>query len=779
MTESAAPELDVWPGAAYPLGATFDGTGTNFALFSEVAERVELCLFEDPPAGAVGGQQAGTLVETRVELTEVDAYVWHCYLPAVQPGQRYGYRVHGPWDPANGLRCNPKKLLLDPYAKATSGEIDWDPSLFGYHFEDPDRRNDEDSASHMTLGVVINPFFDWEGDRPLNIPYADSVIYESHVKGLTRLHPDLPEELRGTYAGLAHPAITAHLQKLGVTAIELMPVHQFVQDNTLLEKGLRNYWGYNTLGFFAPHAAYAATAERGQQVQEFKAMVKAMHAAGIEVILDVVYNHTAEGNHLGPTLSFKGIDNPAYYRLVEDDRQYYMDYTGTGNSLNVRHPHSLQLIMDSLRYWVTEMHVDGFRFDLASALAREFYDVDRLATFFELVQQDPVVSQVKLIAEPWDVGPGGYQVGGFPPQWTEWNGAYRDTVRDFWRGEPSLGEFASRLAGSSDLYENSGRRPFASINFVTAHDGFTLRDLVSYNDKHNEANGEDNNDGESHNRSWNHGVEGPTDDPAILELRARQQRNLITTLLLSQGVPMVLHGDELGRTQLGNNNTYAQDSEISWVHWGRADLPLLEFTAFVARLRHDHPTFRRRRFFSGSTLAGSGAKGERVDDIVWLRVDGQRMGDSDWDRPPEDGGSQAIGMYLNGDGIAGVDERGQRIDDDHFLLWFNADGSCEAVLPPAEYAEGWDVVIDTAGNGDSPGPYAAGATMPLASRSLVVLRQHHDAEPEPDFSVQASLAALAATTEGEGDAADEAVARAERRAEGHLGMDDTGGGEDQ
>ena len=435
----------------------------------------------------------------------------------MQPGQRYGYRVHGPWDPAKGLRCNPNKLLLDPYAKATSGEIDWDESLFGYHFGDEASRNDDDSAAHMTLGVVINPFFDWEGDRRLDLPYNDSIVYEAHVKGLTQLHPDIPEELRGTYAGLAHPAVTDHLTRLGVTAIELMPVHQFIQDSTLLEKGLRNYWGYNTLGFFAPHAEYAATGRApGQQVQEFKSMVKALHAAGIEVILDVVYNHTAEGNHLGPTLSIKGIDNPAYYRLVEDDQRYYMDYTGTGNSLNVRNPHSLQLIMDSLRYWVTEMHVDGFRFDLASALAREFYDVDRLATFFELVQQDPVVSQVKLIAEPWDVGPGGYQVGGFPPQWTEWNGAYRDTVRDFWRGEPSLGEFASRVAGSSDLYEHTGRKPVASINFVTAHDGFTLRDLVSYNEKHNEANGEDNNDGESHNRSWNHGVEGPTDDPEIL-----------------------------------------------------------------------------------------------------------------------------------------------------------------------------------------------------------------------------------------------------------------------
>jgi isoamylase len=719
--------VQIWPGTPYPLGATFDGSGTNFALFSEVAERVELCLFE------VGAR--GKVTETRVEVTEVDAYVWHCYLPTVQPGQRYGYRVHGPWDPANGLRCNPNKLLLDPYAKATSGEIDWDQSLFGYDFGDPDSRNDDDSAAHMTHGVVINPFFDWEGDRRLNIPYNESFIYEAHVKGLTQLHPDVPEDQRGTYAGLAHPAITDHLTKLGVTAIELMPVHQFVQDSTLLDQGLRNYWGYNTLGFFAPHADYASSVE-GQQVQEFKSMVKAMHAAGIEVILDVVYNHTAEGNHLGPTLSFKGIDNPAYYRLVEDDQRYYMDYTGTGNSLNVRHPHSVQLIMDSLRYWVTEMHVDGFRFDLAATLAREFYDVDKLSTFFEMVQQDPVVSQVKLIAEPWDIGPGGYQVGGFPPQWTEWNGAYRDTVRDFWRGEPSLGEFASRLSGSSDLYEHSGRRPFASINFVTAHDGFTLRDLVSYNEKHNEANGEDNNDGESHNRSWNHGVEGPTDDPEILEARAREQRNFIATLLLSQGVPMLLHGDELSRTQNGNNNTYAQDSEIAWVHWDRADKPLIEFTAAVAKLRASHPTFHRKRFFTGRTVRTG--DGQRLNDIVWLALDGSPMSDDGWDE-----GAKAIGMYLNGDGIAGKDARGGTITDDHFLLYFNADGPADVTLPPDEYAAAWDVVIDTGGSADAQQDLAAGSTIRLETHSLVVLREHAEVEPQPDHSVAASLASLA------------------------------------
>ncbi|MDO9498225.1 MAG: glycogen debranching protein GlgX [Nocardioides sp.] len=715
-----------WPGHAYPLGATYDGSGTNFALFSEVAERVELCLFEEDGA------------ETRVEVSEVDAHVWHCYLPQVQPGQRYGYRVHGPWDPKQGLRCNPAKLLLDPYAKATTREIDWDQSLFGYNFGDPDSRNDDDSAPHMTFGVVINPFFDWEGDRRLNYPYDESVIYEAHVKGMTQLHEDLPEDIRGTYAGLAHPSITEHLKRLGITTLELMPVHQFIQDSTLLDQGLRNYWGYNTIGFFAPHSEYASTGQVGQQVQEFKSMVKAMHAAGIEVILDVVYNHTAEGNHMGPTLSFKGIDNPAYYRLVEDDQQYYMDYTGTGNSLNVRHPHSLQLIMDSLRYWVTEMHVDGFRFDLASALAREFYDVDRLATFFELVQQDPVVSQVKLIAEPWDVGPGGYQVGGFPPQWTEWNGAYRDVVRDFWRGEPSLGEFASRLAGSADLYEHSGRRPVASINFVTAHDGFTLADLVSYNDKHNDANGEGNNDGENHNRSWNHGVEGPTDDPEIRAFRAREQRNLLATLLLSQGVPMLLHGDEMGRTQRGNNNTYAQDSEIAWMHWDDADKPLIEFTATLIKLRMDHPTFRRKRFFTGNTVRTEipGGEGDRLNDIVWLHLDGRPMEEHDWFD-----GSQAIGMYLNGHGIAGKDSRGGEIIDDHFLLYFNADGRVQVTLPPEEYAAAWDVVIDTAGHVDEKTPYAAGATLHLEHRSLVVLREYAEPEAEPDHSVAASVAA--------------------------------------
>jgi glycogen operon protein len=719
--------MQSWPGSAYPLGATYDGSGTNFALFSEVAERVELCLFGDKGA------------ETRIELTEVDAYVWHVYLPQVQPGQRYGYRVHGPYDPENGNRANPNKLLLDPYAKATSGQIDWDQSLFSYNFGDPDSRNDLDSAKHMTYGVVINPFFDWSGDRRLRYPYNESVIYEAHVKGLTQLHPAVPKEQRGTYAGIAHPAVIEHLTKLGVTAIELMPVHQFVNDSVLLDKGLSNYWGYNTIGFFAPHNSYSSTGDRGQQVQEFKGMVKSLHAAGIEVILDVVYNHTAEGNHLGPTLSFRGIDNAAYYRLVEDDQRYYMDYTGTGNSLNVRHPHSLQLIMDSLRYWVTEMHVDGFRFDLASTLAREFYDVDRLSTFFELVQQDPVVSQVKLIAEPWDVGPGGYQVGNFPPQWTEWNGKYRDTVRDFWRGEPStLGEFASRFTGSADLYEHSGRRPVASINFVTAHDGFTLRDLVSYDEKHNDANGEDNNDGESHNRSWNSGAEGPTDDPKVLTLRARQQRNFIATLLLSQGVPMLLHGDELGRTQLGNNNTYAQDSELTWVHWDAEDHPLVEFTSAVTRLRKEHPTFRRSRFFDGRPVKRG--KGEPLPDIVWLNSDASEMQPEEWDSSL----SRSVGVFLNGQGIRARDQRGNPLSDVHFLLYFNAhDEEQVFCLPSAEYAPAWDVVIDTAGAAADSQVFDAGDEMTIEARSMVVLRVHQEVETEPDHSVAASLTAQA------------------------------------
>src|SRR5690554_2904148 len=715
--------MESWPGSAYPLGATYDGSGTNFALFSEAAERVELCLFDDDR------------VETRVELTEVDAFIWHCYLPQVQPGQRYGYRVHGEWDPEQGQRFNSNKLLIDPYAKATSGDIDWGQPLFSYDFGDPDSRNDDDSASHTMLGVVTNPFFDWTGDRHPRTPYSESLIYEAHVKGLTRLHPDVPEQLRGTYSAVAHPSVIDHLQKLGVTAVELMPVHQFVNDQVLQEKGLSNYWGYNTIGFFAPHASYSAATDAGGQVQEFKGMVRDLHAAGMEVILDVVYNHTAEGNHLGPTLSFRGIDNRTYYRLEEDQR-YYTDYTGTGNSLNVRQPHSLQLLMDSLRYWVTEMHVDGFRFDLAATLAREFYDVDRLSSFFELVQQDPVVSQVKLIAEPWDIGPGGYQVGNFPPQWTEWNGQYRDTVRDFWRGEPAtLGEFAARLTGSADLYEHSGRRPVASINFVTAHDGFTLADLVSYNEKHNEANGEDNNDGESHNRSWNCGVEGPTDDPEVLRLRARQQRNFLATLLLSQGVPMLSHGDELGRTQRGNNNGYAQDSELTWINWDHADQPLVEFTAALARLRHEHPLFRRSRFFDGRPAQRG--EGEPLPDLVWLAEDGGWMQPDDW----EEKLARTVGVFFNGHGIRERDRRGEPVVDVNFLLYFNAEADAvDCRLPAAEFSERWEVVVDTSGTNADNQAHSAGSTLTIAGRSVVVLRAFQE-QANGDHSVAASLAA--------------------------------------
>ena len=697
--------IENWPGTAYPLGATWDGNGTNFALFSEVAERVELCLFDDQR------------VETRVVLQEVDAFIWHTYLPGVGPGQRYGYRITGPNDPASGQRTNRNKLLLDPYAKATSGDFEWNQSLFGYDFDDPDVRNDDDSAASMMLGVVVDQSFDWTGDVAPRTPYNRTVIYEAHVKGLTQLHPDIPEQERGTYSGLAHRSIIEHLQRIGATAIELMPVQQFVNDSTLQEKGLSNYWGYNTIGFFAPHAAYSSAGDLGEQVDEFKSMVRAMHEAGIEVIVDVVYNHTAEGNHMGPTISFRGIDNAAYYRLVEGDEAHYFDTTGTGNSFNVRHPHSLQLIMDSLRYWVTEMHVDGFRFDLAATLAREFHEVDKLSTFFELVQQDPIVSQVKLIAEPWDVGDGGYQVGNFPPLWTEWNGKYRDTVRDFWRGEPeTLGEFANRLSGSPDLYEEDGRRPVASINFVIAHDGFTLRDLVSYNEKHNEANGEDGADGESNNSSWNSGAEGPTDDPAINALRARQQRNFLATLFLSQGVPMLAHGDELGRTQHGNNNTYAQDSEISWVHWDDADQELIEFVAGLAKIRKEHPTFRRRRFFNGRPVAVRG-QGEPLPDIEWIGPDGTAMTTEDWDTDYV----KAAGVFLNGQGIRGRGTRGEKITDDNVLLYFNAsEEDVEFTLPAEEYAAKWFVAVDTA-TGESDEHRACGSPLLVASRSMMLL----------------------------------------------------------
>ena len=666
-----------WVGKPFPLGARYDGSGTNFSLFSSVADGVELCLFSEH-----GGAHPE---EERIELHEVDGHIWHTYLPDARPGQRYGYRVHGPWEPARGQWCNPSKLLLDPYAKAIDGDIDWDPACFGYDFADPTRINDADSAPHVWKAVVGDPYFDWGNDRPPDTPLHETVIYEAHVRGMTMRHPRVPAELRGTYSGIAHPAIVQHLRDLGITAIELMPVHQFVQDHHLVEKGLRNYWGYNSIAFLAPHNGYTSSAALGQ-IQEFKTMVKALHAAGIEVIIDVVYNHTAEGNHLGPTLSMRGIDNQAYYRLMDDDPRYYLDFTGTGNSLNMRHPHVLQLIMDSLRYWVLEMHVDGFRFDLASTLARELHEVDRLSAFFDLVQQDPVVSQVKLIAEPWDVGEGGYQVGNFPPQWSEWNGQYRDTIRDFWRGEPStLAEFGSRFTGSSDLYEADTRRPTASINFVTAHDGFTLADLVSYNDKHNEANLEGGNDGESHNRSWNHGAEGPTDDPAINTLRDRQRRNLMTTLMLSQGVPMIVGGDELGHTQDGNNNAYCQDNELSWYPWGDIDEEFVAWCSRVVALRMAHPVFRRRRWFEGRQIRG-------IEDLAWLRPDGEEMSDDDWST----GYARAVGVFMNGRRIPTTDSYGEPIIDDSFLLLFNAGHeSIDWSIPGPEWGRRWSVELDT------------------------------------------------------------------------------------
>ncbi|MEU5099225.1 glycogen debranching protein GlgX [Streptomyces sp. NPDC020996] len=697
--------VPVWSGHPYPLGASFDGEGTNFALFSEVAEHVELVLVDD------GGG------ERRVPVAEADGFVWHCYLPGVGPGQRYGYRVHGPFHPELGHRCNPAKLLLDPYTRAVDGQVDDHPSLFERASHG---RSRADSAGHTMLGVVTDPAFDWGDDRPPDRPYADTVIYEAHVKGLTCTHPDVPADLRGTYAGLAHPAVLEHLTSLGVTAVELMPVHQYVQDGVLRGRGLSNYWGYNTIGFFAPHNGYAARGSRGQQVTEFKSMVKALHAAGLEVILDVVYNHTAEGNERGPTLSFRGIDNASYYRLVDGDWKHYYDTTGTGNSLLMRHPYVLQLIMDSLRYWVTEMHVDGFRFDLAATLARQFHEVDRLSAFFDLIQQDPVISRVKLIAEPWDVGEGGYQVGNFPPLWSEWNGKYRDAVRDFWRGEPhTLGEFASRLTGSSDLYQHNRRRPRASVNFVTAHDGFTLRDLVSYNDKHNEANGEDNQDGESHNRSWNCGVEGETDRPAVLELRARQQRNFLTTLLLSQGIPMLSHGDELGRTQGGNNNAYCQDNEVSWIDWRLTEEQrgLVDLTRYLIGLRRDHPVLRRRRFFRGETVRHAG---QPLPDLVWLAPDAREMTEEDWQRPD----AHSVGVFLNGDAIAELDARGRRVVDDSFLLLFNSYWEPMTFrLPDVAYGERWRTLLDTAEAQDAPDEveHKAGTEMTVEARSLVLL----------------------------------------------------------
>jgi glycogen operon protein len=675
----------VWPGRSYPLGATYDGYGTNFAVYSGAADKVDLCLFDGDH-------------ESRIPLISGIGQVWHSYLPEVGPGCRYGFRVHGPWDPDRGLRCNGNVVLIDPYARAiTEGALTKD--------------------GHTFRSVVTHSHFDWGNDRRLEIPWEETVIYEAHVKGFTMQHPDVPANLRGTYAGLAHPAAIRHLEHLGVTAVELLPIHSFVHDGFLLERGLRNYWGYHSIGYFAPHAQYASTRDPLGAVAEFKHMVRMLHAHGIEVILDVVYNHTAEGNHLGPTLSFRGLDNMAYYRLVPDKLAYYMDYTGTGNTLQMRNPHCLQLVMDSLRYWIEEMHVDGFRFDLASSLARGLHEVDRLAAFFDLIQQDPVVSRVKLIAEPWDVGEGGYQVGNFPPLWSEWNGKYRDWIRDYWRGEPgSLPELGARFTGSSDLYQEGGRFPHASINFVTAHDGFTLADLVSYNEKHNEANGEDSRDGENHNRSWNCGAEGDTDDPAILALRRRQQRNFLATLFLSQGVPMLLGGDEMGRTQQGNNNAYCQDNDISWIDWESADQDLLAFVQDLAALRREHPIFRRRGWFQGRPIR----KGP-LPDIAWLTPCGDEMTDEHWASEL----SRSLQVFLDGHGIIVPDERGEPILDDTYLILFHAaPESMQFALPGMKWGKAWRRVFDTErGFADHHEQFAAGEKIELLGHCLWLMER--------------------------------------------------------
>lgn len=700
-----------YPGVPYPLGATWDGEGVNFTLHTENATSVELCLFETRH-----GEETAKL-----KLSERSHHVWHGYVPEIKPGQLYGFRVFGAYDPQNGHRFNPNKLLLDPYAKAIAGNIKWDKHVFGYEIGHPDEDlsfSQTDSAPYVPKSVVIDSRFDWAGDKPLKLPYNKTVIYEAHVKGFTKMHPDIPEQMRGTYAGIAHPVTIGYLQQLGITAIELMPVHHFIKYDHLASKGLSNYWGYNTIGFFAPDSRYSSSGEMGQQVFEFKTMVKELHKAGIEVILDVVYNHTAEGNHLGPTISFRGVDNSEYYRLTEN-RRYYMDYTGTGNTLNVMRPNVLRLIMDSLRYWITEMHVDGFRFDLASTLARELHEVDRLGSFFDIIHQDPIISQVKLIAEPWDIGEGGYQVGKFPPGWAEWNGKYRDCVRDYWRGrEGMLSEFGLRFTGSPDLYFEDYRHPFASINFITAHDGFTLHDLVSYNEKHNLANGEDNRDGEDHNRSWNCGVEGPTEDPIILELRNRLKRSFLTTLFLSQGVPMIVSGDELGRTQHGNNNAYCQDNEISWLNWQHADRALHDFTCKLIHFYRKHPLFARRRWFKGQPI-----KNIPVEDIAWFTPSGEFMTQDNWDDP----NAKSLAVYLNGKSLRTIGPTGEMILDDNFFVIFNAHNeSIEYLMPTEKYGADWRMVIDTSVSViDTDGrPLPAGESKVIASaHSVVVLMQ--------------------------------------------------------
>lgn len=676
--------MNVWPGKAYPLGATWDGAGVNFSLFSENATGVELCLFDGPD----GNHEAA-----RIPMAGHTDQVWHIYLPSVRPGQLYGYRVFGPYEPKSGHRFNPAKLLLDPYAKAIAGTICWGDALFGYTLGHQDAdlsKDDRDSAPNIPRCVVVDPAFTWGDDIPPRTPWHKTLIYELHVKGFTNLHPDVPKELRGTYAGLTCQAVIDYLNSLKITAVELMPAHHFVDDKRLVERGLSNYWGYNSIGFFAPEARYSSSGVLGQQLNEFKTMIKTFHREGFEVILDVVYNHTAEGNHLGPTFSFRGIDNASYYHLVLGDQRYYMDYTGCGNTPNMMHPRVLQLVMDSLRYWVLEMHVDGFRFDLASALARELHEVNRLGAFFDIIHQDPVLSQVKLIAEPWDLGPGGYQVGNFPILWTEWNGKYRDTLRQFWRGDEGIaGNLAYRLTGSSDLYEHGGRRPYASINFITAHDGFTLHDMVSYNGKHNEANGEQNSDGTDHDLSWNCGAEGPTNDPEIMKLRERQKRNFLATLIFSQGVPMLLAGDEIGRTQQGNNNAYCQDNAISWIDWN-LDKPrqeLLEFTRFLIQLRHQHPVLQRRHFFQGRKITGS-----EVKDLTWFRPDGKEMTKDDWNSPH----THSLGLRLAGDVIEEIDEHGKKIVGDTLLILMSVHHEPISFVLPAHHPKvWWKTLLDT------------------------------------------------------------------------------------
>ncbi|MBN1596145.1 glycogen debranching protein GlgX [candidate division FCPU426 bacterium] len=706
------PLIDIWPGKPFPLGATWDGHGTNFTLYSENSQAVDLLLFDSPR------EPHPNVI---IPLKEKTTFIWHAYVPNVAPGQLYAYRVHGPYKPGQGLRFNPAKVLLDPYAKAVAGTMLWNDALFGYRLDAPRKdlaRDKRDSGAFIPKAVVINPAYDWEGDQRLQIPWHRTIIYETHIKGLTMLHPGVEENKRGTYAGLTSPAILDYLRNLGITAVELLPIHHHVDDKFLTDQGLKNYWGYNTLGFFAPDCRYSSSGNQGEQVREFKDMVKALHRAGIEVILDVVYNHTAEGNQLGPTLSFRGIDNQAYYQLSPSNPRYYLDFTGCGNSLKMSNPFVTQLIMDSLRYWVLEMHVDGFRFDLAATLAREFYEVDRLAAFFDIIHQDPVISQVKLIAEPWDLGAGGYQVGNFPPLWTEWNGKYRDSVRSFWKGDESLlGEFANRLTGSSDLYQRDGRKPYASINFITCHDGFPLHDLVSYNEKHNEANGEENRDGENHNRSWNCGAEGPTDDPEILKLRERQKRNFLATLFLSQGVPMLLGGDEFGRTQNGNNNTYCQDNELSWLHWDRLHSQkfLFAFTRMLIAFRQRHPSFHRKKFFKGVKYPGSDAR-----DVVWLKPDGTEMQDHDW----QTFYARTLGIFLPGQALDDVDAQGKSIIDDTFLILLNSfHESLPFVLPSSD--AGWELVFDTTRE-EMPAeslPVDSVAPFPLGGRSLVLLRR--------------------------------------------------------